>query len=110
MALLRSVCDAFWTVGGVFFGLWLIPMGVFAFATRRMPRALGWLLVVGGVGYVLGAVLSAVLPGTAAAIVDTLVIPATVGELWMIGYLLVRGIRPVRTAAPAAARIGESVA
>ena len=41
-----------WAVGAVFFGLWLIPMGWFAISTLRMPRALGWVLVVGGLGYV----------------------------------------------------------
>lgn len=92
--LLRVVADAFWTVGAVFFGLWLVPMGWFAVSTGRMPRVLGWILVVGGVGYVVNAVLSAALPGTADVAADLIVIPATVGELWMVGYLLVRGIRP----------------
>lgn len=100
--LLRMTADAFWTVGAVFFGLWLIPMGWFAIATRRLPRVLGWILVAGGVGYVLDAVLSSALPATLGAIADILAIPATIGELWMIGYLLIRGIRP-RSVSPAAA-------
>jgi hypothetical protein len=101
-ALLRTTADAYWTVGAVFFGLWLIPMGWFAIATRRMPRVLGWILVVGGIGYVLDAVLSSALPGSIAATADILTIPATIGELWMIAYLLVRGIRS-RSTSPAAA-------
>jgi len=84
-------------------------MGWFAVATGRMPRTLGWILVAGGVGYVVNAVLSAALPGTAAPIADLLVIPATAGELWMIGYLLVVGIR--RSHSPrTAARLAEAAA
>jgi hypothetical protein len=91
-AVLRGVADAFWTTGAVFFGLWLVPMGTFILATRLMPRPLGVLLIVGGACYVTSAVLSAALP-EAGGIADLLGIPATVGELWMVGYLLTVGIR-----------------
>jgi hypothetical protein len=30
-------------------------------------------------------------------LVDTLALPATIGEFWMIGYLLAKGIRPAVT-------------
>ena len=80
--------------GAVFFGLWLIPMGWFAISTLRMPRALGWVLVVGGLGYVLSALLAAATPALPPAAIDLLTVPATVGELWMVGYLLIVGIRP----------------
>lgn len=91
VALLYALSGAAWKTGGVFFGLWLIPMGMFALGTRRMPRVLGWALIVGGVGYVLGALL-AVVPALA-PIGEGLAYLATVGELWMIGYLLSVGIR-----------------
>ena len=32
---------------------------------------------------------------TSDAVADLLVVPATIGEFWMIGYLLVRGVRPI---------------
>lgn len=99
VGLLYALSGAAWTAGGLFFGLWLIPMGMFALATRRMPRALGWALVVGGVGYALGAVLAPV--PVLAPIGEALAYLATVGELWMIGYLLSVGIRPTRTATAA---------
>ena len=57
-----------------------------------MPRALGWILVGGGIGYVLSAFVGYLAPG-APALADALTDPATVGEFWMIGYLLVRGVR-----------------
>ncbi|MCC2031669.1 DUF4386 domain-containing protein [Microbacterium allomyrinae] len=109
IAALFAVADAFWTVGAVFFGLWLIPMGWFALSTRRFPRVLGWILVIGGAGYVLDAFLSSSAPWLPSVVGDVMVIPATIGELWMIGYLLVCGIRPALAVSPAGA-IPEPVA
>lgn len=101
VGLLHSASAALWAGGKVFFGLWLVPMGMFALTTRRMPRALGWALVLGGAGYVLGALLGAV--ASLAPIGEALSYLATVGELWMVGYLLSVGIRPARLAVDPAA-------
>lgn len=92
--MLYALSGAAWTAGSVFFGLWLIPMGMFALGTGRMPRLLGWALLVGGVGHVLSALLA---PAPALAPIGAaLAYLATVGELWTIGYLLRVGIRPPR--------------
>lgn len=80
--------ENFWAVGNLFFGLWLVPMGWLAVRSGWFPRQLGWLLLIGGVGYVASALVSYLLPGA-----DLLVVPATVGELWMLGYLIVIGVR-----------------
>jgi len=100
VALLYSLSDSLWAAGGVFFGLWLIPMGWFMISTKRMPRILGIILIVGGIGYVLSAVLAATIETFPTALADVLVLPATVGELWTVGYLLVRGIRPLHESVP----------
>ncbi len=81
----------FWQVGNLYFGLWLIPMGWCVLHSRWMPRLLGWILVVGGAGYVANAFVGFVAPG-AGPIWGLLVMPATVGEFWMIGHLLARGV------------------
>ncbi len=94
VGLLYALSGACWTVGNIFFGLWLIPMGWFAISTRRLPGVLGWFLVVGGIGYLAGAIVGVVAPELSLTLGSALTLPATVGELWMIGYLLVRGIRP----------------
>jgi len=94
VTLLVKLSSVAWKVGGVFFGLWLIPMGWFALSTRRFPRVLGILLVIGGVGYVIAAILATAVPQAPAIVGDLATLPATAGELWMVGYLLSRGIRP----------------
>jgi hypothetical protein len=90
--LMYLVSENLWGMGNLFFGLWLIPMGWCVLRSRTMPRPLGWILVAGGIGYVLSAFLGYLVPSAGLA-AEALVIPATVGELWMIGYLLVRGDR-----------------
>jgi hypothetical protein len=82
-----------WTIGGIFFGLWLIPMGYVVVKAKVMPAALGWLLMVGGVGYVISTYLALLVPDAPAAIGGSLIALATIGEFWMIGYLLIFGVR-----------------
>jgi hypothetical protein len=90
--LLYQVSGNLWGVGVLFFGLWLIPMGWCVLRSGWMPRALGWVLVAGGVGYLLSAFVRYLVPG-AQGVVDALALPATVGEFWMVGYLLIYGVR-----------------
>jgi hypothetical protein len=89
--LLYLVSDAMWGVGTLFFGLWLIPMGWCVLRSGWMPRPLGWILVAGGIGYMLSPFVGYLAGNT--AIADALAVPASVGEFWMIGYLLIRGVR-----------------
>ena len=97
--LMYAVSDNLWITGEIFFGLWLVPMGWLVLLSGWMPRPMGWILIVGGIGYVLGPFLAYLTDVPVAA--DLVVIPATIGEFWMIGYLLVRG---VTVAAPASAK------
>lgn len=81
-----------WGVGSLFFGLWLIPMGYIVVHSQRMPVWLGRILIIGGAGYIANTFLN--YAGLSFPWSDLLTIPATVGEFWMIGYLLIFGIRP----------------
>ena len=90
--LLYLVSGNLWEVGGLFFGLWLVPMGWCVLRSGWLPRPLGWILVAGGVGYVLMTFVAYLAPGAGIA-GDLLVVPATVGEFWILGYLIVFGVR-----------------
>ena len=94
VTLLHSLDSQIGVAAGIFFGLWLIPMGWVALTCGRFPRALGWVLVVGGVGYVSGAFIDLGLADAPSLLVKGLPWLATVGEMWMLGYLLIKGIRP----------------
>lgn len=94
--LMYLVSENLWGVGTLFFGLWLIPMGWCVLRSAGMPRALGWILMAGGVGYILSGFIGYLLP-SADAIVTAITIPTTIGEFWIVGYLLFRGGRGVVT-------------
>jgi hypothetical protein len=58
-----------------------------------MPVWLGRIIVIGGIGYLISTFIQY-------ARIDFsfnrfLTLPATIGEFWMIGYLLIFGIRPI---------------
>lgn len=80
--------ETLWQVGTLFFGLWLLPMAYMARATG-MPRVMVWFLIAGGVGYVLSTFTGILLPEQT-ELTEALPMPATVGEFWMIGYLLIK--------------------
>ena len=90
--LLYVISGHLWGVGGLFFGLWLIPMGWLVVRSAWMPRLLGQLLILGGAGYVLSTFVSYVFANAGLA-VGLLTVPATIGELWIVGYLIFVGVR-----------------
>ncbi|MGC0273614.1 DUF4386 domain-containing protein [Pseudactinotalea sp. Z1739] len=90
--LLYATSEGLWAACGLFFGLWLIPMGWLVLRSRWMPAALGWMLIAGGSGYVLSTASGLLLPGHS-VIGTILTLPAAAGEFWILGYLLVKGVR-----------------
>lgn len=95
--VLSNIIGEVWSVGGLFFGLWLLPMGYIVIKHKTMPTWLGYTLLLGGLGYLLQTFLKSA--GYQNSNLGLLVMPATIGELWMIVYLLVWGIRPVKSTA-----------
>ncbi len=90
--LLQNVISNAWGVGGLFFGLWLFPMGYIIVKSKRMPIWLGRVILFGGAGYVISTIVN--YAGIEFTYNGLLTLPATIGEFWMIGYLLIFGIRP----------------
>lgn len=100
--LLYVISGHLWGVGGLFFGLWLIPMGWLVVRSGWLPRWLGLVLMVGGVGYVLSTFVSYVF-ADADVVAGLLTVPATVGELWIVGYLILFGVRERARSEPGSA-------
>lgn len=100
IGLLTELGSNAWGVGALFFGLWLIPMGYIAATSGLMPTWLGRILVVGGVGYTLSAFVSYGMADAPAWLIEGITIPATIGEFWMVGYLLIVGVRRSHEVAP----------
>ena len=80
-------------IAQIFFGLWLVPMGYLAHKSGMFPRALGGVLIVGGVCYLVDMLALFLVPDFGERIHSFLIITPTIAEIWMVGYLLVKGVK-----------------
>ncbi|MEW5814493.1 MAG: DUF4386 domain-containing protein [Spirochaetota bacterium] len=80
-------------IAGVFWGLWLFPLGLLVFESGFFPKFLGVLLVIGCVGYILESLSAFVFPD-AGPLVSTIANALAVGgELPFLLWLAIRGAR-----------------
>lgn len=78
----------------VFWGLWLLPFGYLVFMCGFLPRLLGVLLVLGGLGYLLDFLATLLMPSyPGSAVADYVLLPASLGEIGTCLWLLVVGAR-----------------
>jgi hypothetical protein len=80
-------------IGAVFFGLWLLPLGLLVFRSGFLPRALGILLVCGSPGYVVLFVQGFLFPGSERTLWTNPFLVAThMAEAALLLWLLIRGV------------------
>jgi hypothetical protein len=82
-----------YAIAGIFFGLWLVPLGYLAFKSEMFPKALGMVLVVGGISYLVDTLAAFVAPEFTATIHPLAALLGGVAEISTLGYLLVKGVR-----------------
>jgi hypothetical protein len=75
-------------VAQVFFGLWLLPLGALIWRSGFIPKAVGGLVTVAGIGYLVDVVIAAMAPGTGFVLSEF----TFVGELLLMGWLLAKGV------------------
>jgi len=80
-------------IAQIFFGLWLVPLGFLAYRSGLFPKALGGALVIGGACYLVGMVAVFLVPDSGEKINSLITVPCSIAEIWMLGYLLVFGVR-----------------
>ena len=101
--LMFELHGAAYALGGIFFGLWLLPVGLIALRSPLFHRALGVVVTAGAIAWLVDTVIiftpTAGL-GMGLDIVHTVVSSLTVvAELGLIAYLLIVGVRrPARIA------------
>jgi hypothetical protein len=95
--LLLDIQHYGYLIAQIFFGLWLLPLGYLAYRSGMFPRVLAVLLIIGGTGYLLDTVGSFLVVDFSEIMSAVIVMPAGIAELWMVGYLLVIGVRSPRT-------------
>jgi Domain of unknown function (DUF4386) len=75
-------------IAQVFWGLWLIPMGLLVFKSGYLPRIIGVLLIIGGLGYLTDSFTFFLLPNF-----DVTVSQFTfIGEVLLPLWLLIKGV------------------
>ena len=77
-------------IAQIFFGLWLAPLGYLVIKSGFIPKILGILLMIGFVGYEFDFFMKFVAPEYIALTYPGLAV-ATIAEIWMISWLLIKG-------------------
>src|SRR2546427_6113766 len=87
-------------VAGIFWGLWLFPLGLLVYWSGFLPRILGVLLMLNGFTYPVNSFMSLLLPQYE-HIVSRWMMPFSFGELLFMFWLLIMGAKPRAVAGPA---------
>jgi len=90
--LLLDVHHYGFLIAQIFFGLWLVPLGYLAYTSAMFPKALGVVLIVGGVSDLVDMLAAFLVPDVGSQIHSLLAIPPTIAEIWTLGYLLMKGL------------------
>jgi len=75
-------------ITAIFWGLWLLPMGYLVFQSGFLPRIIGVLLIIAGVGYVVDSAALFLVPDLDISISQF----TFVGELFLLLWLLIKGV------------------
>ncbi len=80
-------------IAGIFFGLWLLPLGLLVFQSGYLPRLLGVLLMVGSPGYLVLFVQAFFFPGSERTLWSNPFLVVThLAELALMLWLLILGL------------------
>jgi len=74
-------------------GLWLIPMGWLVYKSGFIPKILGLLLFVNGLGYMISSVTFMLFPESLSAVSKIVYPTYFIGELPLIFWLMIKGVR-----------------
>jgi hypothetical protein len=80
-------------VAGIFWGLWLFPLGLLVYRSGFLPRILGVLLMIACWAYLANSFTSLVLPRYE-AMVNRWISPLQLAEMVFMLWLLIKGARP----------------
>jgi len=89
-------------IGGAFFGVHLLLLGVLIYRATYLPRLLGILLTFAAAGYLVESFGSFLFPSYEAVYVWLVAVPAAIAELSLALWLLIKGIRTDRLRSQAA--------
>lgn len=80
----------------IFWGLWLLPFGLLVYRSGFIPKFLGILLIANGVAYMTLSVAFMLIPQYL-SILSNVALPFILGELWIILWLAIKGVKDVKS-------------
>jgi hypothetical protein len=75
-------------IAGIFWGLWLFPLGFLVFKSGFIPKTIGVFLIIAGFGYIIDSLFRFLIPGYNMEISSY----TFIGELMIIFWLLFKGV------------------
>jgi hypothetical protein len=102
--LFLNLRGAGFDVAGIFWGLWLFPLGMLVYRSRFLPRFLGVLLMAGTFAYLANSFTSLVLPQYE-AVVSRWMSPLQAVEVVFMLWLLIMGAKPKPLAGPTSSAV-----
>ena len=91
-ALLINIDKQALLIREIFWGLWLLPLGMLVYRSGFMPRLLGIWLFVNGLAYGVGSAIGLMLPEFRGTF-STITMPLLFGEVALMLWLLIVGVR-----------------
>jgi hypothetical protein len=76
----------------IFWGLWLFPFGALVLRSRAIPRLLGFWLIANGAALIAVGIVGLFFPRYG-NLATRLAIAPELGELWIMAWLLIKGVR-----------------
>ena len=83
----------------MYWGVWLLPLGILVYKSGFLPRLLGVLVFVAGCSYVVDCLVYFFFPHYAGIVALVSAVPQAAGELGFSGWMLIKGVRPDRAPA-----------
>ena len=78
----------------MYWGVWLLPLGILVYRSGFLPRLLGILVIIAGCSYVIDCVAYYFFPDYARTVARASMLPQALGEGGFMGWMLIRGARP----------------
>ncbi|PQB03338.1 hypothetical protein BST83_18755 [Polaribacter filamentus] len=78
---------------GIFWGLWLYPLGLLVIKSKFIPKIIGIFLIIGCFAYLTDSFTSLLFPLYKEIIFPILIVPLAIGEFSIIFWLLIKGVK-----------------
>jgi hypothetical protein len=81
------------SISEMFWGLWLLPFGILVYKSRFLPRILGALLFLGGLGYIVECITFLLFPIYKSSVSPYAMIFGSAGEISIMLWFLIKGVK-----------------